>query len=88
MIVTFVAKRFDLYPSASFAIAKGLRSMLQEHEEELTLLGASAVAKPLAEYVVDKNPVRTPLLPSAGLKGAKFDNRWLVFVNAEVEAEV
>jgi predicted transcriptional regulator of viral defense system len=54
----------------------------------LTLIGASEIAKPLAEYVLDKNPVRTPLLPSAGLQGVKFDNCWRVFVNVEVEAEV
>ena len=54
----------------------------------LGLLGASDAAKLLAAYVGDKNPVRTPLLPSAGIKGAKFDNRWRVFVNTEVEAEV
>jgi hypothetical protein len=33
-------------------------------------------------------PVRTPLLPASIIKGAKTNNRWKVFVNTEVEAEV
>jgi hypothetical protein len=42
----------------------------------------------VAEDVENKKPVRTPLLPSAKIKGAKTNSRWRVFINAEVEAEV
>ena len=54
----------------------------------LDLVGATQIARPLAEYVDNKKPVRTPLLPSVKLKGAKTDSRWRVFINAEVESEV
>jgi predicted transcriptional regulator of viral defense system len=54
----------------------------------LDILEAGQVSGPLALYVKQEMPVRTPLLPAAIIKGAKTDNRWKVFVNAEVEAEV
>lgn len=54
----------------------------------LELVGASRLAEPLADCIDMKRPVRTPLLPSAGIKGARYDGRWRLFVNIEVEAEV
>jgi predicted transcriptional regulator of viral defense system len=49
---------------------------------------AGEVGGPLALYVKQEKPVRTPLLPASVIKGAKTDSRWKVFVNTEVEAEV
>lgn len=54
----------------------------------LELVEAREVAQPLAEYVDKLRPVRTPLLSSADIKGSKFDRRWRLFVNTEVEAEI
>lgn len=54
----------------------------------LDLVGASQITQPLAKYVDNKQPVPTPLLPSAKIKGAKTDSRWRVFINTEVEAEI
>ena len=54
----------------------------------LDVVGATAVSEVLAGYVESRLPVRTPLLPSSSIHGAKTSNRWKVFVNAEVESEV
>jgi len=54
----------------------------------LDLVGASHITLPLAKYVDNKQPVPTPLLPAAKIKGAKTDSRWRVFINTEVEAEI
>lgn len=53
----------------------------------LETIGAEEVWLPLAGYVNAKNPVRSPLLPSAAIKGAQFNKRWQIYVNTEVEAE-
>jgi predicted transcriptional regulator of viral defense system len=54
----------------------------------LELVDAPDYAKPLAKYIQKNKPVRTPLLSSASIKGAKLNGRWRVFVNTEVEAEI
>ncbi|NOQ42320.1 MAG: hypothetical protein GQ563_07465 [Desulfuromusa sp.] len=54
----------------------------------LNVVDAEAVAEGLAQYVKAQKPVRTPLLPSAKIKGARTDNFWKVFVNIEVEPEI
>jgi predicted transcriptional regulator of viral defense system len=54
----------------------------------LEFVEASDIAQPLAQYVQIMKPVRTPLLSSASIKGAKLNSRWRVFVNVEVEAEI
>jgi predicted transcriptional regulator of viral defense system len=53
----------------------------------LEFVDAEEVAQPLAEYIENLNPVRTPLLSSAGIKGSKYNSRWKVFENTEVEVE-
>lgn len=54
----------------------------------LNLVDAGGVSELLAKYVKERKPVRTPLLPSAEIKGARTDKLWKVFVNTEVESEV
>ena len=54
----------------------------------LNKVDAGAVAEGLVQYVKAYKPVRTPLLPSANIKGARTDNLWKVFVNIEVEPEI
>lgn len=54
----------------------------------LELVEAPDYARHLAQYIQKKKPVRTPLLSSASIKRAKFNSRWRVFVNTEVEAEI
>ncbi len=53
----------------------------------LECVDAEEVAQPLAEYIENRNPVRAPLLSSAEIKGSKYNRRWRMFVNTEVEVE-
>lgn len=54
----------------------------------LNKVDAGAVSEGLIQYVKAYKPVRTPLLPSADIRGARTDNLWKVFVNIEVEPEI
>lgn len=54
----------------------------------LNVTGGQAKSEGLLEYIRDKNPPRTPLMPTLSIKGSKTDSRWRVFVNTHVEAEV
>jgi predicted transcriptional regulator of viral defense system len=54
----------------------------------LSVVDAEAVNEGLAQYVKARKPVRTPLLPSVNIKGARTDNLWKVFVNMDVEPEI
>ena len=54
----------------------------------LETVGSEETWQPLAGYVNAKNPVRSPLLPSATIKGARFNKRWQIYVNSKVEAEI
>ena len=54
----------------------------------LETVGSEEIWQPLAGYVNAKNPVRSPLLPSARIKGAKFNKRWQIYVNTKVESEI
>lgn len=63
-------------------------SWLQRLGYLLNVVDAGDVSEALASYVKDRKPVRTPLLPSAVIKGARTDNLWKVFVNTEVEPDV
>jgi predicted transcriptional regulator of viral defense system len=54
----------------------------------LDMVGSHEKAEGIARYIQEKQPVRTPLAPALGVKGAKMESRWRVFVNAEVESDV
>jgi predicted transcriptional regulator of viral defense system len=54
----------------------------------IELVGAHEKAEGIAGYIQEKRPVRTPLAPAFGIKGARMESRWRVFVNAEVEPDV
>jgi hypothetical protein len=54
----------------------------------LDLAGAHKTADGIAEYIKEKQPVRTPLAPARSIKGAKMESRWRVFVNAKVEPDL
>lgn len=54
----------------------------------IELVGAHAKAEGIAGYIQEKQPVRTPLAPALGIKGARMESRWRVFVNAEVEPDL
>lgn len=54
----------------------------------LNKVDAGAVSEELFQHVKAYKPVRTPLLPSADIKGARTDKLWKVFVNIEVEPEI
>ena len=54
----------------------------------LELAGDHEKAEGIAGYIHEKQPVRTPLAPALGIKGARMESRWRVFVNAEVEPDV
>ena len=44
--------------------------------------------QPLGGYVNAKNPVRSPLLPSATIKGARLNKRCQIYINTKVEADI
>ena len=54
----------------------------------LDLIGEQEKAVALLDYIRNKRPLPTPLMPGISIKGAKKDSRWQVFVNTEVEPEV
>jgi predicted transcriptional regulator of viral defense system len=54
----------------------------------LETVGSEEIWQPLSWYVNAKNPVRSPLLPSATIKGAEFNKRWQIYVNTKVETEI
>jgi len=54
----------------------------------IDLSGVSEKAEEIAEYVKKKRSVRTPLVSSKSIKGAKMDKRWRVFVNVKVEPDI
>jgi len=54
----------------------------------LETVGSEEIWLPLAGYVNAKNPARSPLLPSATIKGARFNNRWQIYINTKVETEI
>jgi predicted transcriptional regulator of viral defense system len=47
----------------------------------IELVGAREKVEGIAGYIAEKRPVRTPLAPALGIKGARTDSRWRVFVN-------
>jgi predicted transcriptional regulator of viral defense system len=54
----------------------------------LDLVGEKDKAQGIADYVIEKRPVRTPLSPSDKIIGTKLDGRWRVFVNTKVEPDL
>jgi len=54
----------------------------------IELVGTQEKAEGIAEYIAQKRPVRTPLAPAIGIKGARMDSRWRVFVNTRVEPDL
>lgn len=54
----------------------------------IELVGAREKAERIAGYIAEKRPVRTPLAPAIGIKGARMDSRWRVFVNTQVEPDL
>lgn len=54
----------------------------------MELVGAKDKSEGIAAYISEKRPVRTPLVPSLRIIGAKMDSRWRVFVNAKVEPDI
>ncbi len=54
----------------------------------LETIGSEEMWQPLAGYVNTKNPVRSPLLPSATIKGGMFNKRWQIYINTKVETEI
>lgn len=54
----------------------------------LDLIGEQEKAGALLDFIRNKRPLPTPLMPGVSIKGAKKDSRWQVFVNTEVEPEV
>ena len=61
---------------------------MQRVGDLLDLIGEQEKAEALLEYIRNKHPLPTPLMPRISIKGAKKDCRWQVFVNTEVEPEV
>lgn len=45
----------------------------------LESVGSEESWQPLSEYINAKKPVRSPLLPSATIKGAVFSKRWQIY---------
>ena len=54
----------------------------------IELVGAHEKAEGIAGYIKEKRPVRTPLAPAHGIKRARMESRWRVFVNAQVEPDL
>ena len=54
----------------------------------IEFVGAHEKAEGIAGYIEKKRPVRTPLVPSLSIKGAKMESRWRVFVNTQVEPDL
>lgn len=51
-------------------------------------IGEKEKAAALDDYLMDKHPVPTALMPMISIKGTKKNSRWQLFINAEVESEV
>ena len=51
-------------------------------------IGEQEKASVLADYLIKKHPSPTALIPTITMKGSKKDDRWQIFVNADVESEV
>ena len=54
----------------------------------LDLIGASEKSDVLTQCLIGRGPTPIALLPGGDINDAPKDNRWLVLVNAEVEADV
>jgi predicted transcriptional regulator of viral defense system len=54
----------------------------------IEFVGAHEKAEEIAGYIAEKRPVRTPLAPALGIKGARMESRWRVFVNTQVEPDI
>ncbi len=54
----------------------------------IELAGAPEKTAGIAGYIRERQPVRTPLAPALGIKGARMESHWRVFVNVEVEPDV
>jgi predicted transcriptional regulator of viral defense system len=52
------------------------------------ILGDESKATPLAKYVEKIKPLPAALMPGSGIKGAKLNNRWRLYINAKVEPEL
>lgn len=85
-ILTELADRIDGKQLRKMALLSPI-AWVQRLGYLMDLVGASEKTAEITEYVRKKHPVRTPLVPSRSIKGAKMDKRWKVFVNAEVEPE-
>jgi len=55
-----------------------LFDLLEEHDK----------ADVLADYLKNRHHMPTPLMPGADIKGAKKNNRWQIYVNADVEPDL
>ena len=55
-----------------------LLDLLEEHDK----------ADLLADYLIIRHPMPTPLMAGFSIKGAKKNNRWHVYVNADVEPDL
>ncbi len=51
-------------------------------------IGEQEKASVLTDYLIKKHPSPTALIPTITMKGSKKDDRWQIFVNADVESEV
>ncbi|MDT8422263.1 MAG: type IV toxin-antitoxin system AbiEi family antitoxin [Desulfuromonadales bacterium] len=85
-VLVDLAEKLDPIKLAKIAVSSPI-SWSQRLGYLLNLIEAGSVSEALAQYVKARQPVRTPLLPSADIKGARTDNRWKVFINTEVEPD-
>jgi predicted transcriptional regulator of viral defense system len=86
-VLAELAEKIDAEKLRKFAELSPL-AWVQRLGYLLDLVGDGDKAQNIADYVIEKRPVHTPLSPSDKIIGAKLNGRWRVFVNTKVEPDL
>ena len=86
-ILTELAEKIDPARLRELAVLSPI-AWVQRLGYLMESVGAHEKAAGIAEYVRERQPVRTPLAPALSIKGAKTERRWRVFINTKVEPDV
>ena len=86
-ILTELAEKIDPARLRELAVLSPI-AWVQRLGYLMESVGAHEKAAGIAEYVRERQPVRTPLAPALSIKGAKTERHWRVFINTKVEPDV
>lgn len=86
-VATVLAELAEKIECKRFVEAAGLSPVawVQRLGYLLDLLEEQDKADMVADYLHARQPMLTPLMPGASIKGAKKNSRWQIFVNTDVE---